>query len=186
LFGDSGFVGLNRHCDQRDVHDTVYEAGLRSLTRETQSSNITCFSRGSDSTTKSSISQKSFDGLVSTSREVWQAPNHTTSSTSEPWTTNNSATLLGQPNEGFTVSCQTSVPPIDQSTTTKSAKLPHPPRNCSSSSLENQRLQTTPDQAQKALQIVIGYCKRQPRGYLETDEGVLLGTLAQRLRHSCE
>jgi hypothetical protein len=38
------------------------------------------------------------------------------------------------------------------------------------------------DEAHQALHTVIGYCKQQPTGFLDIQEGVVLGKLDERLR----
>jgi hypothetical protein len=98
---------------------------------------------------------------------------------------NNPATVLDQPEKSFTAPSQISVLLTHHSTIVESAKLPYASWRGSASSLEIKQPERTPDRAYRARQDVIGYCKRQPHGYLEVDEGVRLGTLGRRLRHYC-
>jgi hypothetical protein len=51
------------------------------------------------------------------------------------------------------------------------------------SPVEPQPTKITPTEAYEALHVAIGYCRSKPKGYLTIKEGVLLGTLEQRLRH---
>ena len=102
--------------------------------------------------------------------------------TIKPYAPENSSIVHDEPEKGFTVLSPTSQPPINRLATTKSAKLLHPPRSCSDGSFQFQQHAIIPDEAQKALQVVIGYCKQQPTGFLNLQEGVTLGKLDERLR----
>lgn len=64
----------------------------------------------------------------------------------------------------------------------ENSSIVHPPRSCSDGSLQFQQHAIIPDEAQKALQVVIGYCKQQPTGFLNLQEGVTLGKLDEILR----
>lgn len=50
--------------------------------------------------------------------------------------------------------------------------------------VETQQANVTPEEAYKALNVTIGNCKRQPKGYLAIKEGVLLGKFEQRLTYN--
>lgn len=47
---------------------------------------------------------------------------------------------------------------------------------------QNQELAISPEEARKALGIVIRFCEQQRNGFLELQECVLLGTLDERLK----
>lgn len=77
--------------------------------------------------------------------------------------------------------------PINRQTTDERAGLLRPPpQHCSTMPSPTQQRATSPQQARKALRVVIRFCEHQRSGFLELEEGVLLGKLDERLRRSCE
>jgi hypothetical protein len=161
--------------------DSVTGSYLQSLANENQGSKALSSALNSGSTTSLSFGQQN----APTSSHDLQAPQNTKIPMLMPWMPNNPTTVLGRPEKSFTVPSQTSVHLTHHSTIVELAKLPHASWRGSTSLLEAQQPKITPDQAYKAIQVVIDYCKRKPQGYLEIDEGVLLGTLARRLEHHC-
>lgn len=59
----------------------------------------------------------------------------------------------------------------------------HPTQRHSTVPSQTKELAISSEEAHKALGIVIRFCEQQPSGFLELQEGVLLGTLDERLRH---
>ncbi|KAM0714569.1 hypothetical protein Q7P37_009865 [Cladosporium fusiforme] len=79
--------------------------------------------------------------------------------------------------------------PIIMVTTPNDSSLSDPHTDTSStgdtSLFQPQRRAISPEEARKALGVVIGFCEHQPSGVLELEEGVHLGKLDERLRHNC-
>lgn len=98
----------------------------------------------------------------------------------------NSVSVYDQWGESSTIR---SLPPgrlNKRSTATKPAKALRPPQGYPANLAQAQRHAVTPEEAHKAIQVVIGYCQQQPGGFLEQQDGVSLGKLSERLRCSCE
>jgi hypothetical protein len=95
------------------------------------------------------------------------------------------ATVLGQRNKAVTVSSPAPDSRADRSTSidpSSTRLLLHPLRSRPSGLHKVRQHKVMADEAHQALHTVIGYCKQQPTGFLNIEEGVVLGKLDERLR----
>lgn len=179
---DSSSVLSTVNSDKQGSYDAVADASSQSLTSEFQGPDVSFFTPSSSVTTTSSFGQRNFDHHESAGRNDSQASQSTTVPTFTLWPPETPAIVTCHLKENFVVPPQVSIHTADQPATMEIAKPPHRPRDRSGSLPATQQHKVTPNEAQKALLDVIGYCMRQPPGFLELEEGVLLGKLLQKLK----
>lgn len=92
------------------------------------------------------------------------------------------AIMLDQRNKAVTISSPTLDPRANRSTSINPTNLLHPFRNRSPGLPKVQQYRVMADDARNALQAVIEYCKQQPTGFLDFQEGMVLGMLNERLK----
>jgi hypothetical protein len=72
--------------------------------------------------------------------------------------------------------------PIDQPTAVNPADLLRRPQTSATVLSQKQLPTTSPEEARKAIRVVIGFFQQQPSGFLELQESIVLGKLEERLR----
>lgn len=179
---DSSSALFAVHSDEQGLYDAVAGVSSQSLTCETWNSDVSFFASNSCATTSSFFNQQNFGHHASIDRSDSQAYQNTTIPTFESWTSDNTAAAPFHLEGSLVVPSQTFVPPADQSMTMENAKPPRSSQDRSDSLPTTKQHKIRPDEAHKALEDVIEYCMRQPPGFLDLEEGVLLGKLIQRLR----
>lgn len=93
-----------------------------------------------------------------------------------------STTVFGQPEKAVAASSLSPDSAAAQPMTLKPTELLRPRRRFSTGLRQMHQRKITPEEAHKALQAVIGYCKQRATGFLDFQESVLLGKLDERLR----
>lgn len=169
------------HNDEQGLFDAVAGVSSRSLTFEVQDPDVSFFAPSSSATTRSSFGQRTFDHHIPVDEGDLQACLNTAVPTFQLWKPDSSASVPCQLDGSLVVPSQTFVLPADRSMAMEDTKPPQPPRDRSSSLPTTQHNNIRPGEALKALQDVIEYCMRQPPGFLDLREGVVLGKLSQRL-----
>jgi hypothetical protein len=72
--------------------------------------------------------------------------------------------------------------PIDQPTAVNPADFLRRPQTSATVLSQKQLPTTSPEEARKAIRVVIGFFQQQPGGFLELQESIVLGKLEERLR----
>lgn len=156
--------------------------------RRRQSSNFLFLAPAPGSSPDVSIGEQSFPHPASASKDDCEVSQNTTVPTIKVCAPDNSASVTLYDRCGESSATRSLSPDrlSKRLTATKPANAPRPAQGYPADIAQAQRHAVTPQEAHKAIQIVIGYCQQQPEGFLEQQDGISLGMLSERLRCSSD